>query len=161
MNDFTYNVSDVSGIEWEFDRLMQCYENTDVFIFVADISAYHRCSHEYHMYNMMHEPFRLFETICCLRCFINTSIIFCFTEVDLFRRKLAISPFRNHFPDFNGDALSFRAVKAYIVTGFLSASQRLKEDIQVCFTDMADDASLGKSAFAALETCIRVKDGWI
>lgn len=161
VNDITYNIYDVSGPEWEFRRMQPCYENTDVVIFVADISAYHRCSHEYHMHNTMHESLRLFDTICSLQCFKNTSIILCFTKVDLLQRKLAVSPFRDHFPDFNGDALSFEAVKAYIVTRFLSASQGVKEDIQVCFTDMADDTCLGKSAFAALEMCIKIKEGWI
>lgn len=108
---------------------------------------------------MMQEAFVLFDSICNSRWFLKTSKVLLFTKVDSLQRKLETSAIRDYFPDFHGDTLSFEAAKAYFVMRFVSLNQRPENEIEVRFTDMADDTSLGKAAFAALETCMKLEGG--
>lgn len=108
---------------------------------------------------MMQEALTLFDSICNSRWFWKTSMVLLFTKVHSLQRKLAISPIRDYFPDFEGDPLSFEAAKAYILTRFVSLSHRVENAIQVHFTDMTDDTSLGKAGFAALNKVMKLKEG--
>ena len=161
VGEFVYEIYDIKDRRSERQRWTRYFVDTDVIIFVVDISAYDRCLYEDDACNGMQEVFSHFDFTCNSPGFFKTSMVLLFTKVDLLQRKLAISSFDKYFVDFSGDTLSLEAVKAYFATRFVSLNRQPNKIIQVCFTDMTDDESLGKSAFAALETCMRLKEGWI
>lgn len=166
MKNVAYNIYDVGGRRAERRKWRNCFKDTDIVVFLVDISAYDRdisaydrCLYEDNTTNMMQEALALFDSTCNDRWFLKTSMILLFTHIHSLQRKLATSPIRNHFPDFEGDPLSFEAAKAYIMTRFVNLNQKVENTIQVHFTDMTDDTSLGKAAFAALQKCMELKEG--
>lgn len=159
VNEFAYSIYDVGGLGTERNKWVLCFENTDAIIFLVDISAYDRFLYEDDEVNMMQEDLTLFYFICNSRWFLKTNMILFFNRIDSLQRKLATRPIKNYFPDFDGDILSLEAVKAYIATRFVSLDDRPEKTIQICFNDMTDDTSLGKSAFAALERSMKLKEG--
>lgn len=156
---FAYNIYDVGGTRSERKKWIRCFENTDIILFLVDISAYDRCLYEDSTVSMMQEDFVLFDSICNSRWFLKTSIVLLFTHVDLLQRKLAISPITDYLAGFEGDTLSVEAAKAYFMVRFLDLNQSPDKEVQVGFTDMSDDTSSGKAAFAALETCVKLQGG--
>lgn len=152
---FTYNVYDVG------DARSKRFPNADFIIFLVDISAYDRGLYGDDSSNMMQDALTHFDSICNNQCLLETSIILFFTKVDSLERKLAISPFDRYFVDFKGDASNVEAVKAYIMARFVSLEKRLQNNLHVYFAEMTDDESSGRLAFAALETCAKLREGWI
>ena len=158
--NIAYNIYDVGGTRAERRKWIHCFEDTDVVIFLVDISAYDRCLYEDNEINMMRDALTLFDNICNDQRFLISNMVLFFIKVHSLQRKLAISPIRKYFPDFKGDTLCFEAVKSYFMTRFVSLSQRVENVVQVHFTaDLIDDTSFGKAAFAALEKCMKLKEG--
>ena len=44
----------------------------------------------------------LFDNICNSKWFINTSMILFLNKIDIFKKKILISPISKWFPDFEG-----------------------------------------------------------
>lgn len=102
-----------------------------------------------------------FSLLFATQCFSEMIMILFYIKVNVLQRKLSISSVKYYFPNFKGNTLNPEAVKVYIRTRFVSLGKILKTAIQVCFTDMRDDTSLGISAFTALERSMKLKEGWI
>lgn len=164
VNDFAYSIYDVGGCRLERQNWVHYYENVDVVIYPVDISAYDLYYDEFYYFNderarinMMTEALQVFESICNSRRLHDKPMILFFNRVDSLQRKLATSPFAKYFPDFDDDPMSLKAVKAYIAMRFWSLHER-PEYVQVCFTDMVNDTSLGKAAFAALQRSLKLRE---
>ncbi len=157
MGDFACSIYDVGGRRSERCKWIHYFQNTEAIIFPVDISGYDLSLYENDDVNRMDEDLTLFQSIVNSERFLKTTMILFFNRVDLLQRKLAISPIDKYFPDFSDDTLSLEAVKAYIATKFVSLIERPEINIQVCFADMTDAESLGKSAFGALERCGKLK----
>lgn len=155
---FAYSIYDVGGTRSERKKWERHFENADAIIFSVDISAYNLVLYEDNETNMMQDALELFDSICNGRWFLSTTMILFFNKVDSLQRKLATSPIDGYL-NFEGNGLSLEAVKAYIAKRFVSLDRRPKKNIQVYFTDMTDDKSLGRLAFAALERCMKLKAG--
>jgi guanine nucleotide-binding protein subunit alpha len=152
MGDFVYQIFDCGGSRGQRKKWFPFFWNVDAIIFPVDMSSYDQLPVE----GDVAEALGLFEMICSLTIFKNTFIILFFNKVDLLRRKLARIPFDCYHSDFDADPLSLEAVKAYFTRKFLSLN-RSEKNVKVCFADMVDDTSLGESAFAALEECMKLR----
>lgn len=106
----------------------------------------------------MEETFALFGSICNSRWFLDTSIVLFFTKIDCLEGKLATSPVNNYFPDFSGDPTYLEDVKDYIEMRFLSLNQDPKNKIDVYFTTLTSDTGLGRTAFAAIEKNVHLRE---
>jgi len=60
----------------------------------------------------------LFESICNSQWFIRTSVILFLNKIDLFKRKLLISPVKKYFPDYQGDPKSYKQASEYFQDNF-------------------------------------------
>lgn len=158
MNNLIYQICDVGGTKSERKKWVHYYEDVNIIIFLVDISAYDRDSYEG---NTMTETLEIWDSVYNSHRFDATSMVLFFNKVDLLGPKLANSPIDKYFPNFKGDTLDVEAVKAYIAARFVDLSKRPKENIQVYFTEMADNTSLGKTAFAAIEACMKLEEGRI
>lgn len=140
-------------------KWIHCLQNLDIIIFSVDISAYDLGVFEDDKINVMQEDLQLMGSICGSRWLRQTVVLVCFNKVDSLQRKLAYRPFDDYFEDFDSDRLNLDDVMAYIERKFLSVNQfKPKDMIQVCFTEMTDDKNLGQAAFAALRTCVKIKE---
>lgn len=154
-----YNIWDVGGTWKERRKWIHCIQNLDVIFFSVDVSAYDLSVFEDDKFNVMQENLEIFDNICKSRWLRKAVVLLCFNKVDSLQRKLAYRPFDEYFEDFEGDRLNLEDVMAYIETRFVNLNDfRPKDMIQVCFTEMTDDKNLGKAAFAALRTCVKIKD---
>lgn len=68
--------------------------------------------------NQMQEALMLFESICNSQWFIQTSIILFLNKIDLFKEKIAYSPVKQWFPDYNGDPKNFKLASDFFAENF-------------------------------------------
>lgn len=107
----------------------------------------------------MEESFSLFDSTCNSRRFLDTSVVLFFTKIDCLEDKLATSPVNNYFSDFSGDPTYLEDVKDYFEMRFLSLNQNPKNKIDVYFTTLTSDTSLGWTAFTAIEKNAYLREG--
>ena len=156
-----YNVWDVGGARKERRKWIHCIENLDIIIFSVDTSAYDTGIFEDDKISVMQENLAIFDNICKSRWLRKAVVLLCFNKVDSLQRKLAYRPFDDYYEDFNGNNLSLEDVMAYIETKFVSLvadSNKPKDMVQVCFTEMTDDRNLGQAVFDALSICVKIKE---
>lgn len=159
MSNSYYSIWDVGGARKERRKWIHCIQNLDVIIFSVDISAYDMGLFENNKVNVMHENLKLFDNICKSRWLRESVVLLCFNKVDSLQHKLAHRPFDEYFEDFEGDRLNLEDVMAYIETKFVSLNDfKPKDMIQVFSTEITDDRNLGEAVFAALGTCVKIKE---
>ena len=97
---------DVGGQRNERKKWIHCFENVTAVIFVAAISEYDQVLYEDHTQNRMVEALNLFDEICNLQWFTNTSMILFLNKRDLYEAKIASVDIRdkatNRFLDYEG-----------------------------------------------------------
>ena len=97
---------DVGGQRNERKKWIHCFENVTAVIFVAAISEYDQVLYEDHTQNRMVEALNLFDEICNLQWFTNTSMILFLNKRDLFEVKIAEVDIRDEasgrFLDYDG-----------------------------------------------------------
>lgn len=90
----------------------------------------------------MVESLIMFEDICNSRLFPNTQLTVFVHKVDKLERKLAKSPLKNYFPEYEGDPTDVEQVKTYFRDLFLRCSRERKSTATVHFTSISDLKSL-------------------
>ncbi|CEI86097.1 Putative GPA4 (Fragment) [Rhizopus microsporus] len=98
----TYRMFDVGGQRSERKKWIHCFENVTAVLFVVAISGYDQCLVEDKDSNQMHESLMLFDSICNSVWFKNTSVILFLNKIDIFKKKIHVSPVSKWFPDFEG-----------------------------------------------------------
>ncbi|KAI5308326.1 guanine nucleotide-binding protein subunit alpha, partial [Ascosphaera atra] len=122
IKDQTYRMFDVGGQRSERKKWIHCFENVTTILFLVAISEYDQLLFEDETVNRMQEALTLFDSICNSRWFVETSIILFLNKIDRFKEKLAVSPMKNYFPDYEGGA-DYSAACNYIVNRFTSLNQ--------------------------------------
>lgn len=158
LESLTYRVFDVGGTRSERKKWIHVFENVAVNIFLVDVSEYDQHLHEDPSENRMGESLTLFDSICNLRWFLNASTVLFFTKIDCLKSKLATSPINNYFADFSGDPTNLEDVKDYIAKRFLSLNKNPKKKIDVYFTSIVSETSPGRTAFAAIEKALHLRE---
>lgn len=160
--DLDYNIWDVGGTRKERRKWIHCITSVDVIIFSVDISAYDQSVYEDEKSNVMQEDLHLFNSLCKSIFLRRAILLLFFNKVDLLQRKLATRSFNDYFADFDGDRLNLEDVKTYIANKFMRLNDHKPKNMtHVCFTNMTeDDKSLGKAAFTALQTCVKIKESY-
>ena len=99
MGELRMHLFDFGHLQGERKKWIHCFENVTSIILPVALSDYDRvlCGQ-----NVLMESLVLFDSIANSRLFRQTSIILFLNKVDVFKNKLARSPFRNHFPDYLG-----------------------------------------------------------
>merc|ERR1712196_712534 len=71
----TFQVLDVGGQRNERRKWIHCFEGVTAVLFISSLSAYNLGLYEDECVNRMQESLQLFQEICNMRYFLNTSII--------------------------------------------------------------------------------------
>jgi len=85
---------DVGGQRNERKKWIHCFDNVTAVIFVAAISEYDQVLYEDQHTNRQEEALSLFKEMCNSTWFSNKSMILFLNKRDVFRKKLAMIPFR-------------------------------------------------------------------
>lgn len=156
--ELNYRVFNVGGRRSERRKWIHVFKDVAVIIFLVDVSDYDQTLLEDPSANRMQESLVLFESICNSRWFVNTSIVLFFTKIDILKDKVATSPFNHYFLDFSGDPTNLESVKSYIEMRFLSLDKNPDRKIDVHFTSLDPDTSLGETAFATIEKHLHLQE---
>lgn len=102
----------------------------------------------------MQEALMLFDSICNSKWFVRTSMILFLNKVDIFEQKLAWSPIKAHFPDYDMDnSTDVDLGKAFFRTKFCRLNRSQAKEVYPSFTN-ATDPSLLKIVMASVTDII-------
>jgi hypothetical protein len=149
----TYRMFDVGGQRSERKKWIHCFENVTAILFVVAISGYDQRLVEDKDANQMHESLMLFDNICNSKWFINTSMILFLNKIDIFKKKILISPISKWFPDFEGDNHSYEQTVEYFKRRFQRLNQNDNKLLYIHYTD-ATDANLLQHVMEAVSDTI-------
>ncbi|KAI7849326.1 guanine nucleotide binding protein, alpha subunit [Circinella umbellata] len=138
-----YRMCDVGGQRSERKKWIHCFENVASVLFVVAISGYDCCLVEDRDSNQMYEALMLFDSICNSKWFTNTSMILFLNKVDVFRRKLRISPIKAYFPDYTGPSKDYNQAADYFRKRFEMLNRSTRKQIYVHYTVATDTRLLG------------------
>jgi hypothetical protein len=151
---------DVGGQRNERKKWIHCFDGVTAVIFVAAISEYDQFLYEDDQMYRMDEAVILFDEVCNLKHFRNTSMILFLNKNDLFREKLKKIPVRivdgtnRRYEDFKGPYVNvgspdaefgnpsyeaaYEAARDYFLALFLRRNQQPQKEIYhhlTCATD--------------------------
>ncbi|KAG1471746.1 hypothetical protein G6F56_001947 [Rhizopus delemar] len=149
----TYRMFDVGGQRSERKKWIHCFENVTAVLFVVAISGYDQCLVEDKDANQMHESLMLFDSICNSKWFIDTSVILFLNKIDIFKKKILISPLSKWFSDFEGDNCSYEETVGYFKRRFQRLNQNANKLLYTHCTD-ATDADLLQHVMSAVSDTI-------
>lgn len=96
-------IVDVGGQRNERKKWIHCFENVTAVLFVAALSEYCQTMYEDARVNRMVESLNLFEEVCNMPWFEQTSIILFLNKCDLFKERLQREPLQNYMRDYAGN----------------------------------------------------------
>lgn len=92
----------------------------------------------------MHEALMLFDSVINGALFKSKPVILFLNKIDIFEKKLAVSPLSRHFPDFDGSNTDLWAAAGYFSYCFQRLNRTQGRKIYVQYTN-ATDTTLMKS----------------
>lgn len=137
IDNITYKMLDVGGQRSERRKWIHCFEHVTAIVFVVGLSEYDQVLFEDETTNRMQEALTLFDSICNSKWFLNTSIILFLNKIDIFKKKIHVSPLNNVFPDYLGND-DYELATEYIHNRFIKLNQSNRKQIYVQFTCATD-----------------------
>jgi len=128
-----FEMIDVAGQRNRRRKWIHMFSNVTAIIFVAAISEYDQLCREDDQTNRMTEALNLFEEICGIEHFKNTSIILFLNKMDLFTAKFESHPIASvpSFEDFSGTTVEEGG--EYFVNHFIARNDMSETDRQVFY----------------------------
>ncbi|EEB07151.1 G-protein alpha subunit [Schizosaccharomyces japonicus yFS275] len=100
LNRYRYRFFDVGGQRSERRKWIHCFESVSALLFLVSLTGYDQCLVEDNTGNQMQEALLLWDSICNSNWFASSAMILFLNKLDLFERKIHISPIQPHFPDY-------------------------------------------------------------
>lgn len=137
INSFKFKVLDAGGQRLERKKWIHCFDNITAVLFVLAISEYDQKLFEDERVNRMNESIVLFDSLCNSRWFANTPFILFLNKIDLFESKLARSPLKKYFPNYQGKPTDVDEAIRFFEKLFLSLNATSKSIYvhRTCATD--------------------------
>jgi guanine nucleotide-binding protein subunit alpha len=98
----TFHFFDVSGLKSHRNQWKSYFDNVDAILFVVSLPSYDQMMVEEPDTNRMNDALVVFEQIVNDPVLSMPDIILFLNKVDLFKKKITISPINKFFPDFEG-----------------------------------------------------------
>ncbi|MES1908489.1 MAG: hypothetical protein MHM6MM_001413 [Cercozoa sp. M6MM] len=134
-----FKLFDVGGQRNERKKWIHCFEGVTALIFVAAISEYDQMLYEDHTTNRMDEALRLFDEICNLRWFRETSMILFLNKRDLFEEKIKHVPLTVCFRNYpNGDSRDPELAYAFFKQQFEQLNRNQENTVYTHITCATD-----------------------
>jgi GTPase SAR1 family protein len=125
LNFFIDNVKtdlvDVGGQKSERSRWQRCFHNVDFLMFVVSLSDFDQCMFEDEAISRTKDSMELFGSIANSAIFKSRQIFLVLNKVDIFKKKLALSPekFRNAYQGFSGDVANIDQAIDHVKKSFI------------------------------------------
>jgi len=116
-DNIAFTMVDVGGQRSERRKWIHCFEGIQAVLFTVSLSEYDQKLREDATQNRSKESLLLFDEIVNSQWFINSSFILFLNKIDLFEKKIKISPLSKTFPEYTGGA-DFEAAKKFMRTAF-------------------------------------------
>ncbi|KAJ5035951.1 hypothetical protein NUH16_003817 [Penicillium rubens] len=104
-------ILDVDNQEPKRKKWLNCFEDVGYMIFVAALPSYDQHTAKGH--NAMHEEMMLFDFLANGEQFKHKPVIVFLNKLDVFEKKIAVSPLSEYFTDFNGPDTNFDNRRRY------------------------------------------------
>lgn len=164
---------DIGGQRSERKKWIHCFEDVSCMIFVAAISGYDQrtaedpnavrliglqdCDNEAltQSQNQMHEAFILFDLLVNGEHFKHTPIILFLNKIDVFKKKLAVSPLSQYYADFTGSNTDLYAAARYFADRFQRINKTRNREIYIFYTNATDSKLLDVTMASVQEVILR------
>ncbi|CAG8422404.1 unnamed protein product [Penicillium salamii] len=164
---------DIGGQRSERKKWIHCFEDVSCMIFVAAISGYDQrtaedpnavrliglqdCDNEAltQSRNQMHEAFILFDLLVNGEHFKHTPIILFLNKIDVFKKKLAVSPLSQYYADFTGSNTDLYAAARYFADRFQRINKTRNREIYIFYTNATDSKLLDVTMASVQEVILR------
>jgi GTPase SAR1 family protein len=140
--DLIYRMFDVGGQRSERRKWIHCFNDVTAVIFVAALSGYDMKLFEDQETNRIHESLTLFDAICNNHFFVNTAMILFLNKTDLFSQKIAKTPLKNYFPEYDGPPNNASEAKKFIAGMFKRLNKNPNKPIYEHFTCATDTQNI-------------------
>jgi len=138
LGELSFRMMDVGGQRSERKKWIHCFEGVQCLLFMAALSGYDQCLVEDVHANQMHEALMLFESLVNGEWFKDKPIILFLNKIDLFKHKIAVSPVKKHFPDYQGRSDDEEAAKAFFANRFKTINRNASREIYIHYTNATD-----------------------
>lgn len=105
----------------------------------------------------MHEALMLFDSVINGPLFKSKAVILFLNKIDIFQKKLAVSPLSQHFPDFDGSDTDLWAAAGYFGHRFRRLDRTQGRKIYAHYTKATDTTSM-KSTIESVQDSIVQKN---
>jgi guanine nucleotide-binding protein subunit alpha len=146
---------DVGGQRSERKKWIHCFEDVSCMLFVAAISGYDQRTAEDPNANQMHEAFILFDLLVNSEHFKHTPIILFLNKIDVFKKKLAVSPLSQYYADFTGCNTDLYAAARYFADRFRRINKTGNREIYIYYTNATDSKLLDVTMASIQEVILR------
>ncbi|CAG7937634.1 unnamed protein product [Penicillium nalgiovense] len=133
-------ILDVDIQEPSRKKWLNCFEDVGYMIFVAALSSYDQHTAKGH--NAMHEEMMLFDFLANGEQFKHKPVIVFLNKLDVFEKKIAVSPLSEYFTDFNGPDTNLCAAATYFADQFRGINKTRNREIYVHYTNATDPKML-------------------
>jgi len=145
-------IVDVGGQRSERRKWAHCFENVDAIIYLVSLSEYDMTLFEDGVTNRMQESMSLFDQICNMQWFMNTSLILFLNKKDLFEKKIKQTNITSAFPDYKGPQ-EYESAVQFIQSKYLDINKNPDRKISPHVTCATDTENI-KIVFQAVKTTI-------
>jgi guanine nucleotide-binding protein G(i) subunit alpha len=152
MDGSTINIIDVGSQSSQRGKWIHQFSEVTAVLFVVDILCYDNYISEH---NEMMDRLVLFDSVINSKWFPENTIVLFLSNISEFRRKLASSPLKDNFPDFNGGKDPDQAAE-YLLGRFKQVDRSPRDRF---YTHLVDpyDASNIRLVAAAINDGLRQK----
>jgi len=145
-------IVDVGGQRSERRKWAHCFENVDAIIYLVSLSEYDQTLFEDGVTNRMQESMSLFDQICNMQWFMNTSLILFLNKKDLFEKKIKTANITAAFPEYKG-AQEYDPAVQYIQSKYLEINKNPDRKVAPHVTCATDTENI-KVVFQAVKATI-------
>ena len=117
LGGLNFHLIDLGGACTERRKWIHQFDNMTSIIFVVAMSDYNRVLYPDDGQHVLTETLALFDSVVNSRWFQRSSFVLLFNKIDLFRKKLPLSPLADYFPDYCGGSDVNQAAK-YLLSKF-------------------------------------------
>lgn len=134
-------IIDVSGQRSERRKWIHCFDNISAILYISSLNEYDQYLRENKKQMRMHESILLFDEICNLEIFQNTTIILFLNKKDLFAEKIKKTDLKVCFPNYDGGN-NYDNAENFIRARFLEKNQVKTRTIYVNVTCAIDTKNI-------------------
>ncbi|CAP80010.1 Guanine nucleotide-binding protein alpha-2 subunit [Penicillium chrysogenum] len=156
LDSIKVQILDVDIQEPRRKKWLNCFEDVGYMIFVAALSNYDQHTAEGH--NAMHDEMMLFDSLANDEQFKHKPIIVFLNKLDVFEKKIAVSPLSEYFTDFNGPDTNSCAAATYFADQFRGINKTRNREIHIYYTT-ANDPKMLQVTTASVHHMI-IQENW-